>query len=91
MVKFFTEIDVSLDKLIVFTSDGASVMLGCNNGVQAKLKSLVPHLLEFHCAAHCEALSVSQAYQSVNYFVQLKSILRAIYSFFPTPVSTLKG
>ena len=36
----------------MFTSDGASVMLVCNNGVQAKLKSIVPHLLEFQCVAH---------------------------------------
>ena len=57
-------------------------MLGCNNGVQAKLKSTVPHLLEFHCVAHREALSVSQAYQCIDYFVQLESTLRAIYSFF---------
>jgi len=66
----------------MFTSDGASVMLGCDNGVQAKLKSVVPHLIEFHCVAHREALSVSQAYQSVDYFVQIGSILCAIYSYF---------
>ena len=58
-------INIALDKMIMFTSDGASVMLGCNNGVQAKLKSIVPHLLEFHYVAHHEALSVSQAYQCV--------------------------
>ena len=57
-------------------------MLGCENGVQAKLKSVVPHLVEFHCVAHREAISVSQAYKSVGYFVQIESILRAIYSYF---------
>ena len=82
VVKYFEEIKVSMDKLIMFTSDGASVMLGCENGVQAKLKSVVPHLVEFHCVAHREALSVSQAYKSVGYFVQIESILRAIYSYF---------
>ena len=82
VVKFFNNNSISLDKMIMFTSDGASVMLGCNNGVQAKLKSTVPHLLEFHCVAHREALSVSQAYQCIDYFVQLESTLRAIYSFF---------
>ena len=82
VVKYFEEIQVSMDKLIMFTSDGASVMLGCENGVQAKLKSVVPHLVEFHCVAHREALSVSQAYKSVGYFVQIESILRAIYSYF---------
>ena len=49
----------------MFTSDGASAMLECENGVQAKLKSVVPHLVEFHCVAHREALSVSQAYKDI--------------------------
>ena len=82
VVKYFDEIKVSLDRLIMFTSDGASVMLGCDNGVQAKLKSIVPHVIEFHCVAHREALSVSQAYQSVDYFVQVESMLLIIYSYF---------
>ena len=82
VAEYFHEIDVSMDKMIMFTSDGASVMLGCSNGVQAKLKSVVPHLMEFHCVAHREALSVSQAYQSVEYFIQIESMLRAIYSYF---------
>ena len=82
VVKYFEEIQVSMDKLIMFTSDGASVMLECENGVQAKLKSVVSHLVEFHCVAHREVLSVSQAYKSVGYFVQIESILRAIYSYF---------
>ena len=55
VVKYFDEIIVSFDKLILFTSDGASVMLGCDNGVHAKLKSIVPHVIEFHCMAHREA------------------------------------
>ena len=80
VAEYFHETDVSLDKMIVFTSDGASGMLGCSNGVQAKLKSVIPHLMKFHCVAHQEALSVSQAYQSVEYFVQIESMLRAIYS-----------
>jgi len=82
VVEYFREIDVSINKMIMFTSDRASVMLGCSNGVQAKLKSVVPHLMEFHYVAHREALSISQAYQSVEYFVQIKSMLHAIYSYF---------
>ena len=80
--KYFADINVSTVKMIMFTSDGASVMFECSNGVEAKLKFIVPHLMEFHCVAHREALSVSQAYQSVEYFVQVESILRAIYSYF---------
>ena len=33
VVKYFEKIQVTMDKLIMFTSDGASVMLGCENGV----------------------------------------------------------
>ena len=80
---FFSQNEVAIEKLIMFTSDGASVMLGCNNGIQAnlKLKSIVPHLLEFHCVAHREALALSHAYNSIDYFVQLESILQAIHSY----------
>ena len=79
---FFTQNKVSIEKLIIFTSDGASVMLGYNNGVQAKLKSIVPHLIEFHCVAHREVLAVSHTYNSIDYFVQLESALWAIYLYF---------
>ena len=78
----FSQNEVATQKLIMFTSGGASVMLGRSNGVQAKLKAIVPHLLEFHCVAHREALAVSHAYNSIDNFVQLESTLRAIYSYF---------
>ncbi|XP_065892733.1 zinc finger protein 862-like [Dysidea avara] len=79
VAEYFHEIDVSMDKMIMFTSDGASVMLGCSNGVQAKLKSVVPHLMEFHCVAHREALSVSQAYQIQKLFdIRWLSRLQAV-------------
>ena len=68
MHKLFTQqsqiSEVAVVKVIMFTSDGASVMLGSNNGVQTKLKSIVPCLMEFHCVAHREALAVSHAYDS---------------------------
>ena len=38
--------------LLIFICHLASVMLVCDNGVQAKLKSVVLHLIEFHCVAH---------------------------------------
>ena len=48
----------------MFTSKGTSVMLGCDNGLQAQLKSVVPHVIEIHCVAQKEVLiSVSQNYQ----------------------------
>ena len=66
----------------MLTTDGAAVMLGCNNGVHIHLKKYAPHLIEYHCIAHREALAVSQAYKSINFFVRLESILQALYGYF---------
>ena len=90
VTNFFSQNKVATEKFIMFTSDGASVMLGRNNGVQAKLKAIVPHLLEFHRVAHREALAVSHAYNSIDNFAQLESTLQAIYSYFSHPSTHLE-
>ena len=82
IVDFFNTKDIDLNKMIMFTSDGAAVMLGCNNGVHIKLKSFCTHLIEYHCVAHREALAAGDAYKSVSYFVQLESTIKAIFSHF---------
>ena len=82
ILDFLNESLISLEKLILFTSDGAAVMLGCNNGVHIKLKENCPHLHEYHCVAHREALAVGQAYQTIDYYVRLEGVLKAIYSHF---------
>ena len=61
IIKYFCGVSISLEKLILCTNDGASVMLGCNNGVYVKLKESTPHLVECHSVAHREALAVGQA------------------------------
>lgn len=83
IVEFFKSMKVDLAKMIMFTSDGAAVMLGCNNGVFVKLRGMsVPHLIEHHCVAHKEALAAGTAYQSIAYFVELENVIKAIYSHF---------
>ena len=82
VVNFFETKNVSLSKVVMLTTDGAAVMLGCNNGVHIHLKKYAPHLIEYHCIAHREVLAVSQAYKSINFFVRLESILRALYGYF---------
>ena len=68
-VSFIRNKGISMNKVVMLTTDGAAIMLGCRNGVHIKLKEYTPHLLEFHCVAHREALAVSQAYKSVDYFI----------------------
>jgi len=44
---------LDLERFVGFGSDGATVMLGCRNGVAAKLKKKVnPFKLFVHCVAH---------------------------------------
>jgi hypothetical protein len=83
IVHIFKNIGVDLKTMVMFTSDGAAVMLGCNNGVYVKLKGLdMSHLIEYHCVAHREALAVGSAYRSVSYFVRLESVIKAVFSHF---------
>src|SRR6218665_1734887 len=56
--KFYSDNDLDLQKIVMFTSDGASVMLGKHNGVSAQLRREIPHLLEQHCVAHREDLGI---------------------------------
>ncbi|XP_061402105.1 uncharacterized protein LOC133337919, partial [Musca vetustissima] len=56
--------NIPLDKMIGFTADNCSVMMGKNNGVQAILKLSVPNLFVTGCVCHilnlasCAAFSV---------------------------------
>ena len=44
-----------------FCSDGASVMLGRKAGMFAKLKSMFPNIIGWHCLNHRLELSVGDA------------------------------
>nr|XP_009858660.1 E3 SUMO-protein ligase KIAA1586-like [Ciona intestinalis] len=66
----------------VFTSDGASVMLGRCNGVAAQLKQIIPHLTEQHCVAHREDLGIGDAWKRVPVVKEIETLLRTVYTVF---------
>lgn len=57
---YFESYGIDGKKLVMFTSDGAAVMLGSKNGTAAKLKERLgsAHIIAFHCVAHLQALGV---------------------------------
>ncbi|KAI5059891.1 hypothetical protein GOP47_0024311 [Adiantum capillus-veneris] len=57
LIAFLVKMKLSLHKMIGIATDGASVMIGANNGVVSRLKKVVLHLLSFHCVAHRESLA----------------------------------
>ena len=58
---------VSVDKVIGFGSDGASIMTGKKNGVATRFKKVAPHMIAVHCMAHWLNLCSSKSADSVPY------------------------
>ena len=44
--KFYTTNNIDIQKMVMFTSEGAAVMLGKRNGVAKLLKNFVPHVIK---------------------------------------------
>ena len=80
--QFYQEKKLDLQKMVMFTSDGASVMLGKVNGVAAKLKLEVPHLVQQHCVAHREDLGISDTWKEIKLMRDIDTFMRTVYTIF---------
>lgn len=80
--KFYSDHDIDMLKMVMFTSDGASVMLGKQNGVAAKLRHDIPHLFQQHCVAHREDLAIDDACKHVQLMKDIETLLRTVYTLF---------
>lgn len=58
---FYKNHKFDLMKIMTLISDGASVMAGKVNGVEAQLKRTIHHLVQQHWIAHREDLGISSA------------------------------
>jgi len=67
------------EKLIVISIDGASSMVGCENGFVALLKNDLPNLIGPHCIANHEALATSDASKKIPKFLYVKKITNKVY------------
>ncbi|KAK0041995.1 E3 SUMO-protein ligase [Biomphalaria pfeifferi] len=79
---FCIENGFDLNKMVMFTSDGASVMLGKRKGVAALLRQLIPHLSEQHCIAHREDLGLDDAWKNIPLMKEIETLLRTVYTIF---------
>jgi len=76
--QFYMENNGDVQKIVMFTSDGALVMLGKRNGVAALLHAEVPHLTEQHCVAHREDLGIDDAWKNVMLMKDIEVLLRTV-------------
>lgn len=70
------------EKLVGMGSDGASVMLGKNNGVAAKLRQQQPTLVAVHCYAHKLELAFKDAIKHVPLDTKVTCLLQGLYYFY---------
>jgi Domain of unknown function (DUF4371) len=79
---FYMTNSLDFKKMVMFTSDGASVMLGKRNGVAARIRAEIPHLTEQHCVAHREDLGIDDAWGKVSLMKNIETLLRTVYTVF---------
>ena len=62
-----TECRVSVDQLLGFCSDGASVKVGKRNGVASKLEELNRSVVSVHCICHKLSLACCDSNEEIGY------------------------
>ena len=67
------------DKIVYLCADGASVNLGKDNGVAAKLRREVDYLIACHCVAHRLELGITKAIKDEPRLKRLNEILVFLY------------
>lgn len=67
---------------ILFTSDGASVLLDKKNGVEKRLKDRFPLIFSLHCMNHRLELAVGDSIKDVYATNHFKSLLDSLYELY---------
>ena len=88
---FIAKRSLDIDKLRGFATDGASVMVGCRNGVATQLKQCCPSLISIHCVNHRLALAASHAADHIPYLQRFKTHLRNLFSFYQNSPVRMSG
>ncbi|CAG8695454.1 22249_t:CDS:2, partial [Gigaspora rosea] len=77
--------------LTAFASDGASVMLGKNEGVAAKLSRICTYpLIVNHCVAHKLALACKDAKKEIRFYGKVEYLVKRIYNYFKNSCSRIQ-
>ena len=71
---------LEISKMRGIGTDGASTMMGCHNGIVARLKTITPSAIGVHCAVNHLNLASSQAGNNVAYVKKFSNILRQHYN-----------
>ncbi|MCO5608943.1 hypothetical protein L7F22_063161 [Adiantum nelumboides] len=79
--KVLAEIGLDVHDMVGIATDGDSSMLGCHDGLVAKLRREVPHLISTHCIAHREAFAILDAIKCFPCLSYIVKIANKVYSW----------
>ncbi|CAI2185107.1 20591_t:CDS:2 [Funneliformis geosporum] len=80
-----------LFKLVAFVLDGASVMLGKNESVAARLSRICTYpLIINHCVAHRLALACKDAKKEIKFYEEVEFLVKKIYNYFKNSCSRIQ-
>ena len=74
--------NLHISRLMGLSTNGASVMVGMNNGVAAKLRQRNSKLLNMHCVCHQLALAWTDTCQELKYIREVEDVLRQLWYYF---------
>ena len=83
--------DLDVQKFLSLASDGASVMVGKNNGVAALLKRENPRLVNVHCICHRLALACGDSNNEVEYMLTIERLLVQLYKWLENSCVKMAG
>ncbi|MCO5587233.1 hypothetical protein L7F22_041180 [Adiantum nelumboides] len=81
IMKMIEEVGLNMQQLVGIATDGDSSMLGCHDGLVAKMKREISHLMSVHCIAHREALAVLDAVKCFPCLPYIDKIANKVYSW----------
>ena len=65
--------------MIAVSTDGASSMVGNENGSVSLLRKYLPNLIGTHCISHHEALAASDASKKIPEFLFVEKLTNKVY------------
>jgi len=68
-------------KLVTIATDGTTCMTGVYQGVVARLRDLIPHLIGTHCIAHREALAANDVNDKFSCLGSIDRVSNKVYEW----------
>ena len=91
ITSYLASVDLGINTMSSFGSDGANVMTGHHASVATLLHSKNTLMIAVHCICHRLALASAQASNEVKYLKQIKDHVFALWNYFHHSTGRMAG